>query len=158
MRRWRAQCPSLDGKHTRAETIFLSPKPEKITSKSVLAAQTPPPPPASVLGAEAPAPPPAAPNCSGQTSYREVCRLPSPTTTRPPLPTIPAPLSLCLGRFSLAGKVCLRCPHSRRKRPALPWTSPGVTLGRTGFLQVTASPPARTPGSNDHSGPFGSLL
>ena len=37
--------------------------------------------------------------------------------------------------------------------PELPWTSPGVILGRTGFLRVTASPPARTPGSNDHPRP-----
>lgn len=129
--------------------IFLSPKPEKTSPRASLPPRHRPQP--WPLSSVLKPPPPRSPS-------------PAPPPTSPDSPLIarfagsaPAPLSLCLERFSLAGKVCLCCLHSRRKRPAVPWTSPGVPLGRTGFLRVTASPPARTPGSNYHPGAFGSL-
>ena len=119
--------------------IFLSPKPEKTSPR----ASSPPRhrPPAAVLGAEAPA----APNCSGQSSYREVAG------------SALAPPSLGVKRFSLAGKVACAAPTAEGRGQGALDFSRGDSRENWLFTGDSFSP-ARTPGSSYHPGAFGSLL
>lgn len=128
MRRSRAQCPSLEGKHPLAQMIFLSPKPEKITSKSVLCPpDTAPWPLSSVLKLRpSPPPPPTAPD--------------RPLIMRFAGSPTPGPALTLLRRFSLAGKVCLRC---RESSAALDFPR-GDSQGELAFYGDGFSP-ARTP-------------